>query len=233
MKDAFNVDTPFFRTMARIGDIFLLNLIFVITSIPVITIGTSVTALITIAIKMTTNKEGYIVSGYLKAFKTNFRQATLIHILFGVIGFILFFDLHFWVTLQMGAASLMIIVSVIPVIIYLMVLLYVYVQQAVFDNSIFATIRNALLMAVKNLPVTILLVMVMIAVLIGLCISNVVRVFMLLYGFGLLGYGMAIVYRYLYREYLDEPDAEEEIIQDEMQSEETKDSFNNIKQEGM
>ena len=210
MKNAFNLDTPFFRMMGRIGDVFLLNLIFVITSIPVITIGASVTALMTVAIKMTTNKEGYIVSGYLKAFKVNFKQATLIHLLLGVLGVILFFDLHFWVSLQNENARIMIVISVVPIMVYFMVLLYVYVQQAIFTNSIFSTIKNALLMAVKNLPVTLLLGIAMIAVVCVMCLFVPARIFMVLYGFGLLGYGMAVLYRYIYREYLDEP---EEIVE--------------------
>lgn len=208
MKNALNIDTPFFRTMGKIGDIFLLNFIFVITSIPVITIGASVTALMTIAIKMTTNKEGYIISGYLKAFRSNFKQATVIHLILVVLGGILFFDLHFWVGLQNKNASPMIIISVIPIMVYCMVLLYVYVQQAIFENSIAAAMKNALLMAVKNLPGTLLLGIVVIAIICVIYFFEPVRIFMILYGFGLTGYGMAVVYRYIYREYLDEPEKE-------------------------
>ncbi|MGN0496255.1 MAG: YesL family protein [Lachnospiraceae bacterium] len=206
MKDAFSLDNPFFRTMGRIGDIFLLNLIFVISSIPVITIGASVTALMTVAIKMTTNKEGYIISGYWKAFKRNFKQATIIHVIMGVLGAILFFDMHFWI---LKKASLMIIFSVVPVTIYIMTLLYVYVQQAIFENKIYANVKNALLMSVKYLPVTILLALIIGVVIVGICISGVVRAFMVLFGFGLLGYAMAVIFRFLYREYLDEPEDEE------------------------
>ncbi len=215
MKNVLNIDTPFFRAMGKIGDIFLLNFIFVITSIPLITLGASITALMTIAIKMTTNKENYIVSGYLKAFRSNFKQATVIHILLAVLGGILFFDLHFWVSLQNKSAGFMIIISVIPIMVYCMVLLYVYVQQAIFENRITATIRNALLMAVKNLPGTLLLGIVVIAIICVMYFFDSVRIFMVLYGFGLLGYGMAVVYRYIYREYLDESEEENAELPDE------------------
>lgn len=210
MKNRFNMDTPFFRTMGKIGDIFLLNFIFVITSIPLITIGASITALMTIAIKMTTNKEGYILSGYWKAFCSNFKQATVIHILLAVLGGILFFDLHFWVRLQNKNAGFMIIISVIPIMLYYMVLLYVYIQQTIFENRITATIKNALLMAVKNLPGTLLLGIVVVAILCVMYFFESARIFMVLYGFGLSGYSMAVVYRYIYREYLDEQEEETE-----------------------
>ncbi len=35
MKNVMNIDTPFFRAMGKIGDIFLLNVIFVITSLQI------------------------------------------------------------------------------------------------------------------------------------------------------------------------------------------------------
>ncbi|MGN0437627.1 MAG: YesL family protein [Lachnospiraceae bacterium] len=220
MKDAFTLDNPFFRTMGRIGDIFLLNFIFVITSIPVITMGASVTALMTVAVKMTTNREGTVVSGYLKAFKSNFKQATVIHVIMGLLGMILFFDMHFWV---LKKAGIMIILSVIPVTIYVMTLLYVYVQQSIFENTIVATIKNALLMSIKNLPVTILLILLMAVVVVGSCISIVADIFMILFGFGLLGYSTAILYRFVYREYLDEPENDElEDIDEELITEAVK-----------
>lgn len=203
MKNGLNTDSPFFRMMGRIGDLFLLNFIFVVTSIPVVTIGASLTAFLTVALKMTANKEGYIIRGYLKAFKSNFKQATIMHVLFCVLGAVLLFDLNFWVSRQSAVSAIMIIFSMIPIVIFYMTLLYVYVQQAVFDNRITATVKNALLMAVKNLPVTLLLGLALIAVTYIMYLFGAVRVFMVLYGFGLLGYGMAIIYRYVYREYLD------------------------------
>ena len=210
MKNGLNTDAPFFRTMARIGDLFLLNFIFVVTSIPIVTIGAALTSLMTVALKMTTNKEGYIISGYLKAFKSNFKQATMMHILLCILGAILLFDLHFWVSQQNENVSFMIILSIIPIVIYCMVLLYVYVQQAIFENRISSTIKNALFMAVKNLPVTLLLGAVILAVAYVVYLFKIMRIFMILFGFGLLGYGMAIIYRYLYREYLDTPNEETE-----------------------
>lgn len=206
MKSAFNLDSPFFRLMSRIGDIFLLNLIFVITCIPIVTIGAAVTALMTIEIKMTTNKEGYIISGYWKAFRRNFKQATIIHLLLGGIGLLLLFDLNFWVNLETNGSNLMIVVSIIPIILYSMIMIYVYVQQAIFENRIIATIKNSLLMAIKYLPITILLAISMVAVVCVMYMFSIVRIFMLLFGFGLLGYAFSVVYRFVYREYLDEPE---------------------------
>lgn len=51
MRNTFDMDNLFFRFTSRIADIFILNLIFVITCIPVFTIGAAVTALISTSLK--------------------------------------------------------------------------------------------------------------------------------------------------------------------------------------
>ena len=42
----FNMDSPFFRCMSLIGDMMLLNLMWILCSIPLVTIGASTTALL-------------------------------------------------------------------------------------------------------------------------------------------------------------------------------------------
>ena len=46
------IDSPVMRVLGRMGDIIILNMIFVAGCIPVLTIGTSLSALYTVAMKM-------------------------------------------------------------------------------------------------------------------------------------------------------------------------------------
>ena len=45
MGKFFNMDSPIMRFMTKVADIMILNLLFVITSLPVITIGAAWTSL--------------------------------------------------------------------------------------------------------------------------------------------------------------------------------------------
>ena len=45
MREIFNMDGPVFRFLSRMADLMLLNVIFIICSLPIITIGASVTAM--------------------------------------------------------------------------------------------------------------------------------------------------------------------------------------------
>lgn len=66
------------KMFQRFGDLFFLNVYFTISCIPIITIGAAFTALYTVTNKMVNNEEGPIHQTYIKAFKENFKPATII-----------------------------------------------------------------------------------------------------------------------------------------------------------
>ena len=90
------IDNPIMRGMGRLADFIILNLLWVVCSIPIITIGASTTALYTVMLKLVKNEEGYIAKGFLKAFKENFKQATVIWLILLVAGLLIGFDLYFF-----------------------------------------------------------------------------------------------------------------------------------------
>ena len=61
--------------MSRAADLMLLNLFFLFTSIPIVTIGPSAAALYTVVFRMGTRREQGTVRAYFRAFRDNFRQA--------------------------------------------------------------------------------------------------------------------------------------------------------------
>ena len=53
MDNLFSFDNKFFEDLGKISDIVILNFLFIISCIPIITIGASVTATYSVAMKMT------------------------------------------------------------------------------------------------------------------------------------------------------------------------------------
>ena len=72
-----NQDNKILNFFSRIVDLLLLNFLFVITSLPVLTLGASLTALFSVAMKLVRNEESYVSKDYFRAFKKNFFQATV------------------------------------------------------------------------------------------------------------------------------------------------------------
>lgn len=59
MKNIFNLDNRFFSFMSNVGDVIILNLLFIVTCLPIITIGTSVTALYSVSMKLASKRTLY------------------------------------------------------------------------------------------------------------------------------------------------------------------------------
>jgi hypothetical protein len=73
MSSLFQIDGLIGRNLARMVDIFLLNLIFILFSLPVVTIGASLTALYTVSFKITNGEYPFVWRSYIKAFKKNLK----------------------------------------------------------------------------------------------------------------------------------------------------------------
>ena len=92
MGKLLNIDSSVMRIMALLADLIILNTLFILTSLPLITIGASLCALQTSLQKILHQKRGSVIKNYFKSFSLNFRQATIIFIILSLLTFILFYD---------------------------------------------------------------------------------------------------------------------------------------------
>ena len=93
LRSIFDMDSGFFRALSRLADLMILNLIFVVCCIPIVTIGPALTAMHYVTLKMVDNEEGYIVRGFFKSFRQNLRQAIIIWVIMLLLGCLLATDL--------------------------------------------------------------------------------------------------------------------------------------------
>lgn len=80
-------DHLFFKVMYAISDIAVLSILWIIGSLPIMTIGASTTALFYVAGKKVGGKDSKIVADFLKSYKQNFLQSMLITIVLGIMWF--------------------------------------------------------------------------------------------------------------------------------------------------
>ena len=148
MGGFFNYDNPVWRFVGRIWDLFILNLLWVICSIPIVTFGASTTAM-------------YYFTMFFHSFKDNIRQSTIIWIIMAFIGGILFFDIRFFSFYSPinNTVIRMIIFTVtcFLILLWLFIFLYIFPIQAKFINSIKQTFKLALFMSIKHLVRTIII----------------------------------------------------------------------------
>lgn len=170
MKKAFDFEGPVFIFLSKVADLIWLNCLFLICSIPLFTIGASITAMYYVTLKMVKDEEGYVTKSFFKSFKDNFKQATAIWLIVLLVGTILFMD--FKIVTNSGFAGVVPnaiigrvvgIATILVSVFFVFVCIYVFPILAKFDNSIKNTIKNAFLMSIRHLPFSVLLIMIHIA----------------------------------------------------------------------
>ena len=60
MSNFFNMDNSLWRFLGRLADVMILNIVFLITCLPVVTIGAAWTSLSYVTLKMSRDEESYI-----------------------------------------------------------------------------------------------------------------------------------------------------------------------------
>lgn len=157
MEGIFSVDGKAFRFFDKMSDLVILNFLWLICSLPVVTIGASTTALYSVVIKMVKDEDSYVARSFFSSFRKNFRQSTIIWgILIAVVA-VLYFDFYFSSHTPMEGAELFFIPFTMIAVLILLTGLYVFPIQAFFQNSIKKTIKNSLYMALAHLPHSLLI----------------------------------------------------------------------------
>ena len=144
------------RYMNRFADLMILNLLFLLTSLPIFTIGASLTALYTVCFRLGTDREGSTFRDYFAAFRENFGQATklwLVALLWGLgtAGCtLLFYTMTGWVHYLFVPFGVLLTMVVL-------IFGYVFPLQSRFENNGKTTLKNAMLLSLGYLPRSILM----------------------------------------------------------------------------
>lgn len=147
-----HADNPFFSFMSKVGDCIYLNIIFIISCIPVITIGASITALFCAVRERMADRESYVRKDFVRYFKENFKNSTCMWIPFLIATIALYrFTLYVGVHLQ---EPVVIGGYLIFFLLYSFTIVYAFPLQATFINTPGQILINSLLTALRHLPYT-------------------------------------------------------------------------------
>lgn len=145
---------PFVETINMLFNFFILNLVFLITCLPVITIGAALSSLYYVVIKETKGEAGYLVRPYLREFRRNFKNGTIAFLILTAIGALLLFNLLFWPVQGNPFSYAVTGVLAVIAVVWLAVSHYTYPLIGRFVNTPLRSVRNAWGLALRNLKKT-------------------------------------------------------------------------------
>ena len=154
MRKIFRSDSPIMKALTIAADLLILNLLTIVLSLPLITMGPAVTAMNDIVIHIVRGEEGYTVKPYFQSFKANFKQGVLLGLILIFAAAILYVDylaaVAYIPPMRVGIIAIGIIILAIA--------FYAFAMLARYENTFGGTLKNAALLAVGNFPRTLFMV---------------------------------------------------------------------------
>lgn len=199
MWNILRSDSKFMFYANKFCDLIALNLVMLIFCIPVFTIGTSITAMHYVLLKILRDElSDGVIRTFWTAFKNNFKQATLLWLIYLPVGVLIALDLLLFNKGLLPLPGILKYLLFALGIVWMISLNWVLVLQSRYDNTLKATIRNSFLFFLFH-PVDSILISAV------LCIPFALIVFLpqltpvvLFCGFGLSGILSAALYNRIF-----------------------------------
>lgn len=158
MSNFFSRTSVAMRFLAGLGTLIIVNFLFLLTSLPIFTIGASISALYRITFEIHMGNDPFVVKDYFRYFKENFKQSTLVFVPAMIIAAIWCGNIYIvynklessyrW--LQYPIIALLVIMASI--------LVYIFPMISLFENKLSKMIKDSLLLSIGNIPVTIFVI---------------------------------------------------------------------------
>lgn len=96
MASFFSIDSAYGRFMNKVGDIILLSVLWLVSSLPVVTMGTATCAAYYTAAKVLRHHSGYVSKEFFRSFKQNLRSSIVFNVFYLIFLVLLVFNYIFF-----------------------------------------------------------------------------------------------------------------------------------------
>lgn len=153
----FSTDSPLMKTLSKIGNIIILNFLFLLGCIPIITIGTSISALYYAMMKSVRKERSYPMKEFLRAYKRNLVNGCLFTLGIAACSFLLYVNREYVALAQTTVSLIMIVIYDALFCLLVFITLFLFPVMSRFEMTRISLLRLSLIMTFKHLPYTICL----------------------------------------------------------------------------
>ena len=205
MRDFFNIESPFMQLLTRVGDLIIVNALYLVCCVPIVTIGAATAALHKVAQAIVYDTDNGIVKTFFRAFRDNFKQATALWLM--ILVFAVSMLCNYLILVGFAAGTLATVLKALLVVfsgLVLVLAVYMFPLMARYQNTLHQLATNALILAVVKLPRTLgLMILWALPVVIAVISMQTflqTLVFWLTVGFGFVGYMSGVLLKPVFAE---------------------------------
>ena len=157
MGKLFDLENPFWSFMGKLTDMMILTVVWFVCCLPVVTAGAATTAFYYVMMKLSVNREGYILKDFFKSFKSNFRQSTIVGLILLALGIFLAVDISWYSQFKSGVGVMVFWMFCLMTVLCLMVAVYVFPILARCEVTVKRLFLMAFMISIKNFGWTLLM----------------------------------------------------------------------------
>lgn len=202
----FNVENRFWTFANKLADVIILELAWLVTSLPILTIGAASTAFWHVVLLIAEDQEGRILGTYFRMFRKSLKQGTVLWACQLGTGVFLFLDIFLCAVVMKGAAGY-ILTCVFGVlgIMWLLASMFLYPIAGRFHFPTRKILGNSFFLALRHLPHTIVMILLVAAAAVG----SVRIPYMIIYLPPIVLYINAKIYLWIFSLYMEDTGEEE------------------------
>jgi uncharacterized membrane protein YesL len=152
----FSPEGALYKFISRLWDVIVLNFMWILFSIPIVTIGASTVAAYSVCLKMVDEEEGYIAGSFVKAFKENIKQGIILGLITIAAIYIVYLNFALFNAIESNPLPLL-IMGIMGSVVFFFSLIYAFPLVARYENTIGRTLRNSFDISIRFIVRTLIL----------------------------------------------------------------------------
>lgn len=197
----FNINAPFWRFMDTLLRFTALNLVYLLTMVPIVTVGPARAALYSTLFAYDEHDDVSLVKEYWKRFKREFKQGVASWIIIAVLAAAVIFGLAFWSSYDSGVSYVPLVVPIIAAVLVVLIAEYLFPIQARFVNTLGREWQLAALFPWRAWPATLALLGIDVVAMAIAFYVPFIRVLALIFGVAWVAYAKSLLLLWAFKRY--------------------------------
>lgn len=138
----FSPDGPLYKILSTLIDLLKINLLWLLFSLPIVTLGGATIAAYDVILKMIAQEEGHTAAQFLQSFKNNFKTGIPYGIALLFCIYVVWLDFSLFEQIE-GNPVILLIMGMIAAFVFLLSFLFAFPLQARYENTFVKTLKNS------------------------------------------------------------------------------------------
>ena len=210
----FSVDGALYKFLSRLWDMIKLNFLWLLFSLPIVTMGAATVAAYSVTLNMVDESEGYVARQFIKAFKENWKQGIPLGLLAIFCSYVVYLDFELFNKVENNPIVLAIF-GIVAAFVFGMAFIYAFPLSARYENTLLGTLKNSVNIATRYFVRTLFLVFILAIELLLIFFNTTTLFFGLLIGPACIMLTISGFAMYFFRQIEKEPGAVRETPEEE------------------